>query len=196
MFDITPLQDALLSAVLLPFFLFLIEFLSLRYVRTKHKLNRKTREILSYAFNWSFPLNRPFTLFCLPLFVQFLLSYVILYPEINSLVLLLTFSMFLRPLSEEIVFRGFIFGSLLKRYRKKRNYWRTLELLLFQAFIFLLPHLPFTKNPLGVFFSGLLFGILFIITGNDVLLPTVVHIASNILIFNDASFDMLVEYLS
>ncbi len=103
--------------------------------------------------------------------------------------------MFLRPLSEEIVFRGFVFGSLLKRYGKKRNYWRTLELLLFQAFIFLLPHLPFTKNPLSVFFSGLLSGILFMVTGNDVLLPTVVHIASNILIFNDASFDMLMESL-
>ena len=196
MFELTPLQEILISPlILLPFFL-AVEILYVRYQKTKDKLDKKTKEICSYIFNWKFPLNRPFSLFCLPLFAQFFLSYIILYPQINSTILLMTSSLFLRPLSEEMLFRGFIFGFLLKKFKNKKDRWRILKLLFLQAFIFLLPHLPFTKDPLGVFVSGLIFGALFIVNKKDILLPTIIHIASNILIFNDASFDMLVEYLS
>jgi len=60
-------------------------------------------------------------------------------------------------LSEEPLFRGFIWG-----YLKKRN-WKEHWILLFQAFIFSLGHIYYLpKLPiafLGTFFAGLVFGL-------------------------------------
>jgi membrane protease YdiL (CAAX protease family) len=157
----------------------MIEILYSSYLKMK---NKKVKKRLSYMFNWSFPMNRPFTLFCLPLLITLLLQFIVLYPRINVAVFLITLSLFLQPLVEEIIFRGIVFGAIIK-YAKPKWDLKLTGLVLLQALIFLVPHLPMTKNPLGILLTSIVYGILFVVSKNNVGLSAMVHIANNILVF-------------
>ncbi len=170
--------NPLISVVVSAIFLLFIEIFYSYYL--KGKLKKRS----FYIFNWKFPLNKPFTLFCLPLLIIFSFEFFILFPKINLVNLIETLSWFLQPLFEEIVFRGMILGAILKKYSKSRIKWdlKLSILLIIQSFIFLVFHIFTTKNPIGVFSTGIIYGILFILTKNDVTLPTITHIAGNILL--------------
>ncbi len=145
---------------------------------------RKPRLELSYAFNWSFPGSRPVIFFVLPIAFLFLVNFILLpklvfYPIMISLLALVT-----QVLVEEILFRGMLFGGILKflEEKKKLNNLNFLIALFGQAFLFMLIHIT-TSNPIGVFVSGVIFGLVFIASKKDILAPTVVHLLGNILIF-------------
>lgn len=145
---------------------------------------KKPRVELSYAFNWSFPGSRPVTFFILPISFLFLINLVLLpklvfYPIIISLLALIT-----QVLVEEILFRGMLFGGVLKFLEEKKKLTNlTFLLALFgQAFVFMLIHIT-TSNPAGVFVSGVLFGLVFLASKKDILAPTIVHLLGNLVVF-------------
>jgi membrane protease YdiL (CAAX protease family) len=161
------------------FFLICFEFVLIRF----HKI-KKPRVELSYAFNWSFPGDRPVTFFVLPIAFLFLVNLVLLpklvfYPIIISFLALVT-----QVLVEEILFRGMLFGGILKflEEKKKLTNLNFLIALFGQAFLFMLIHIT-TSNPIGVFVSGVIFGLVFIVSKKDTLAPTVVHLLGNTIVF-------------
>ncbi|MEM4390937.1 MAG: CPBP family intramembrane glutamic endopeptidase [Candidatus Diapherotrites archaeon] len=149
--------------------------------------NYKKQKFKNYdwLFNWTFPNDKPFTLLALPLLILFVINYFLI-PNLNVLAIAMTFSIAVQVLVEEITFRGIVFGALLKKFyeNKKNSLWMLLLLFFIQALLFAIVHYQ-TKNFIGVFSSGLIFGIVFYFSGKNVLAPTILHLALNLLIFQN-----------
>ncbi|MEM4709739.1 MAG: CPBP family intramembrane glutamic endopeptidase [Candidatus Diapherotrites archaeon] len=140
---------------------------------------------IEWLFNWTFPGNKPFTLFVLPLILLFAINSFLL-GNMNFLLMATIVSIAVQVLVEEITFRGIVFGALLKKFyeNKKNSLWMLLLLFFIQALLFAIVHYQ-TKNFIGVFSSGLIFGIVFYFSGKNVLAPTILHLALNLLIFQN-----------
>jgi len=177
--------DLYLRFVVSLILLFVIEILTEKFQKEKR---RKIKQRLSSFFNWTFPSDKPFRLFCLPLIFILLLESLFLKQTIDNL-FLFSFTFLTQPLTEEIIFRGVIFGYLIKkserRKQDKKKYIMYIILsLIFQSLLFTSIHweTKLTAIP-SIFLSGIIYGIVFMFSGRNVLVSTIMHIASNLFVF-------------
>jgi membrane protease YdiL (CAAX protease family) len=166
--------------------LFVIEILTEKFQKEKR---RKIKQRLSPFFNWAFPSNKPFRLFCLPLIFILILESLFLKQTIDIYLFLFSFTFLTQPLTEEIIFRGVLFGYLIKKSERgkqdKKKYIMYIMLsLIFQSLLFTSIHweTKLTAIP-SVFLSGIIYGIIFMLSGRNVLVSTIMHIASNLFVF-------------
>jgi membrane protease YdiL (CAAX protease family) len=183
---ISQLFDYCIRFILFLIFLFAIEFLAERFEKEERK---KIKQQASLFFNWVFPLNKPFKLFCLPLIFILILESFALKHTLDVYFFLFSFTFLTQPLVEEIIFRGVIFGSLIKKleskkHNKKKYIIYIMFFLLLQSTLFTFFHWETkpTAVPL-VFLNGIIFGITFLLSDRNILVPTMMHIASNLFVF-------------
>jgi membrane protease YdiL (CAAX protease family) len=178
MFEMTFENQLLVIAIFSSAALLVLEF-----AYSQYKAGRLAKR--ADFFNWSFPADRPFSLFVLPLLVLFAL-HALLLGNLNILLVGSVFSITVQILFEEIAFRGIVFGVLLKHFHDSEKIIPVkFGLLLFaQALIFSLLHYQ-TKNFIGVFLSALVFGFVFFLSGKNVLPSTILHLAGNLLVFQN-----------
>jgi membrane protease YdiL (CAAX protease family) len=166
--------------------LFTIEILTEGFQKEKR---RKVKQRLRLFFNWTFPSNKPFRLFCLPLIFILILQSLFLKQTIDIYLFLFSFTFLTQPLAEEILFRGVLFGYLIKkserkRQNKKKYIMHIMLSLVFQSLVFTFIHweTKLTAIP-SVFLSGIIYGIIFMLSGKNVLVSAIAHIASNLFVF-------------
>lgn len=99
-----------------------------------------------------------------------------------------SFTFLTQPLTEEIIFRGIIFGYLIKKSERikqdKKKYIILLLSLVLQSLLFTSIHweTKLTAIP-SVFLSGIIYGVIFMLSGRNVLISAIIHIASNLFVF-------------
>lgn len=158
------------------FFLILIEIIYLLYK------NGKLKRVKEGIFENDLIFNRPISFFVFLLLLIFLSHYFLLPNLVFELILLSLFAIVIQVLLEEWIFRGLLFNQLLKFYKIKEMNSKFIIVLLFQAFLFTIMHIT-TQNPIGVFISGIIFGLAYVFNKNNILLPTTIHILGNLLVY-------------
>jgi membrane protease YdiL (CAAX protease family) len=120
----------------------------------------------------------------IPLIAIFVFNVFLIKNPYLEMISWVVFAIVVQVLVEEIFFRGFIFGALLSYFRVDENAFslKCAFFILLQAFVFALLHVE-TKNFLGVFLSGLIFGIVFLLSGKNILPSAILHLALNLSIF-------------
>jgi membrane protease YdiL (CAAX protease family) len=142
------------------------------------------QNVSAMFFNWHFPSDKPFSLFVIPLLVILVFNFFLVKNQYLVETSVAVFAIAVKVLVEEIVFRGFVFGALLKFFNVSENIV-SIKLILpvfLQAIFFVLMHFG-TINFFGVFLSGLVFGIVFFFSGKNILPSAMLHLALNLSIF-------------
>ena len=143
---------------------------------------------LSYFFNWNL-FGKRTNAISLSLII---IIAVLFLKALSVLPVLLTVSyavvFLLQPFLEEILFRGMIFGFLLKLFQKEILKKKRAMLIIFalvtQAVIFSALHFNSNILPMSLrFLAGILFSILFIHSKKNILLPTAAHLFYNYIIY-------------
>ena len=179
------LLELYLTFIVLTIFLPIMEFFLLKFQ------NRKKQKIMSLLFNWNFPSNKPFTLFFLPVMFFVFLEILLLKQTFDLYTFLFITIFFSKPLMEEIIYRGMIFGLFLQKFCSKKQKETKLNYILKITFFLILQSLIFTSGHWesklfaipSIFFSGIIYGLLFLLSGKNVLLPTIAHLAVNFSVF-------------
>ena len=179
------LLELYLTFIVLTIFLPIIEFFLLKFQ------NRKKQKIMSLLFNWNFPSNKPFTLFFLPVMFFVFLEILLLKQTFDLYTFLFITIFFSKPLAEEIIFRGMIFGYFLQKFCSKKQKKTKFNYILKITFFLILQSLIFTSGHWesklfaipSIFFSGIVYGLLFLLSDKNVLLPTIAHLAVNFSVF-------------
>ena len=178
------LLELYLTFIVLTIFLPIIEFFLLKFQ------NRKKQKV-SLLFNWNFPSNKPFTLFFLPVMFFAFLEILLLKQTFDLYTFLFITIFFSKPLMEEIIYRGMIFGLFLQKFCSKKQKKTKLNYILKITFFLILQSLIFTSGHWesklfaipSIFFSGIIYGLLFLLSDKNVLLPTIAHLAVNFSVF-------------
>ena len=149
------------------------------------KKNGKIKAHTDLLFNWTIPGERPFSLLILPLIILFFIHWTLI-SGTNAVLVLAVLAITTQVLVEEIFFRGMLFGALLKKFHdeKKLAPVKFTALLIIQAIIFTAIHTE-SINHIGVFLSAIIFGLAFYFSGKNILPPTLLHLAGNLLIYQN-----------
>jgi len=176
-----------MNDLLIRLFISSLVLFALEIAKNSKSINKK---IVKYMFNWSFPLYRPFSLVVAPMFSIAFLQ--LLLPDVGIGLPSVLFSLvfFIQPFFEEIIFRGIVLGGLHKKFVEGNKYCKNIKsmaILLVQSLLFVGIHLFEARNLfnlLGIFISGIIYGIIFLLSKKNVLPSTVLHLLNNFLIFS------------
>lgn len=165
------MNETLTILIITTMSVFAIEFFYLL-----HKKNF-LKNYADYLFNWKFPKEKPFTLLLLP--TTIIIASFFFLDKIEANIVIMVLAITSQTLLEEIIFRGMIFGGLLKKfYEQNKNKTTLVITLLAQALIFSLLHYQ-TKNFTGVFTLGIILGTTFYLTNKEITTPTLIHLTVN-----------------